>query len=43
MRYQEDIVGWGADELVVRLMPDGDDQPTEDVGGDGVEDEDADV
>lgn len=43
MSYQEDIISFGADELVVRLMPDGDDKPTQDVGGDGVEDEDADV
>ena len=42
MSYQKDIAGWGSN-WDMNLMTDGEDQPTEDVGGDGVEDEDADV
>ena len=41
----KDEMSWGSDELETRigLMPEGEDQPAQDVGGDGVEDEDADV
>ena len=39
MSYQEDVI-LGTDELVVSLMPDGEDQPIEDTGGSTPPDDD---